>query len=86
MGVEYLDGQMEVTKGYIAYFHARIVSGAYKERVGHVFHGTLGENPFTEEEVLQDEIETMHRHIKRLKELIDAKEKILNPPEDDYSF
>lgn len=50
-----------------AYYHHRIESKAYLTRLGKVFHlPTLGQDdktPFTEEELRQDEIATMERHL-----------------------
>ena len=48
------------------YYKARVDNGVYKLRVGHAFHGGLPENggvAFTEQELLADELATMHRHI-----------------------
>jgi len=69
----YLEGQFEIEKAYVAYFQARIQSGAYKARVGHAWRGLSTEQtPLTLDEILDDELETMHRHIDRMNELLEA--------------
>lgn len=42
-------------------YRVRIENGAYKSRIVH--HGGINGPLFTEEELLQDEIATMNRHI-----------------------
>lgn len=49
-----------------AYFAKRIETGVYKSRVGHVYRGGLPEHggvPYTEQEILEDEVRTMNTHI-----------------------
>ena len=69
---EYLDGQFQRAQAYVLYFHARIVSGAYKLRLGKVFHG-LSNCAMTEEELLQDELDTMNRHIQHMTEIMNER-------------
>lgn len=80
MSLEMLKGQMAVEQAYITYFQVRIQSGVYKTRIRHktseasmingvwTFTGPL----CSEQELLEDEINTMHRHIKRMNDLVDA--------------
>lgn len=63
-----LQAQLAVRQAYVTYFDARIRSGVYKTRK--VQHG-IGGPFYTEEELLQDEIRTMHRHIQLMNELAD---------------
>jgi hypothetical protein len=65
-----LEAQFRREEAYVTYFHARIVSGAYKERLGCVFHGIGNDNPFTELELLNDEVDSMQRHIESMSEII----------------
>ena len=46
----------------------RVASGAYKDRVGKVFHGVTDKVPFTEQELAEDEIRNMSRHIQLAQE------------------
>lgn len=70
--MKYLDGEFSRAQAYVLYFHARIVSGVYKQRLGQVFHGSASDpkNAFTEEELLADEVDTMNRHIMHMTEII----------------
>lgn len=48
------------------YYEQRIATGTWRERIGKVFRGGLPEHggvPFTEIEILRDEVNTMYRHI-----------------------
>lgn len=56
------------------YYAQRIQSGAWRDRIGHVFHGSLPEHggvPYTEDEVLKSELATMHQHIQLAQEYIE---------------
>jgi hypothetical protein len=64
----YLEGQFEIEKAYVAYFGARITSGGYKQRVGNVWMGDG--RVLTEEEILEDELQTMRSHIKIMGDLL----------------
>jgi hypothetical protein len=61
--------QITQTQAYITLWQTEIVSGHYKSR--NVFHGINGPK-FTDEELLKDAMETLHRHVNRLRELVDA--------------
>lgn len=63
-----LQSQFAVRQAYVTYFDARIRSGVYKKRK--VQHGIDGPY-YTEEELLEDELRTMHRHIQLMNELSD---------------
>jgi hypothetical protein len=43
------------------YYAKRIETGSYKERIGKSLN--FDKTPRTEQEILQDEVETMYRHI-----------------------
>ena len=69
-----LEAELKREEAYVTWFHARIVSGYYKQRLGNVWHGAgekKPENLFTEEELLKDEIDTMNRHIQKMNEVLD---------------
>lgn len=63
-----LQSQLAVRQAYVTYFDARIRSGVYKSRM--VTKG-IGGPQFTEDELLQDELATMLRHIHMMNELSD---------------
>lgn len=68
--MKYIEGQILYLNALIMAKHATIISGAYKSRK--VYHG-IGmkpENIFTEEELLQDELQAMHRQIDWLNDAI----------------
>jgi hypothetical protein len=78
--LEVLKAQIISKQCYITYFDARIKSGAYKTRIvhktmdsaiidgKHTFTGPL----MTEAELLNDELQTMLRHIHQMNELIES--------------
>ncbi len=56
------------------YYAQRIQTGAWRDRIGKVFHGALPEHggtPYSEDELLKDELATMHRHIQLAQEHIE---------------
>jgi hypothetical protein len=62
------------------YFEQRIATGVYKEKVGHVFHGFYtdpNKTPYTEEELLREELQTMSRHIALAEEHLDQAKSLL---------
>lgn len=61
----YPEMQFEVRKMYAMLWHAKITSGAYKLR--ELYHGTSGPE-FTDEEKLEDALDTMKRHIELMNE------------------
>ena len=63
-----LQAQLAVRQAYVTYFDARIRSGVYKTRK--VQKG-IGGPYYTEEELLEDEVRTMLRHIHLMNELAD---------------
>lgn len=67
-----LQAQVITEQSYVAYFDARIKSGAYKDRK--VWHGLqrVPENLYSEKELLNDELNTMYTHIKRMHELTES--------------
>jgi len=67
----YLEGQIESRKAWIAYWQTVILSGAYKSRKVYHGFGTDEELEFTEEEKLQDALDTLKRHTELLAELIE---------------
>lgn len=58
------------------YYSKRIDTGSYKERVGKSFDGH--HNPRTEQQILQDEVETMYRHISLAEQHLDMAKGYLN--------
>jgi hypothetical protein len=68
--LEVLKAQITVAQSYVTYYDARIRTGVYKSRKVH--HGGFDGPLLTEEELLKDEIQTMHRHIHRMNDLIDG--------------
>ena len=48
------------------HFAVRINTGAYKSRLGRVTNGARV--PYTEQQILDDEVATMHRHIQLAEE------------------
>ncbi len=68
----YLEGQIEVTKGYIAYWQAVIVSGGYRLRkIYHRLEEGGPEVPLTDDQLLADAQGTLMRHVQRLGELVE---------------
>lgn len=65
----FLEGQIVHRQGLISLWHARIVSGAYKQR--RIFHGTQGPE-LTDDEKLADALMTLDRHVEILHELASA--------------
>lgn len=65
-----IQGQLAMHQAYVTYFQTRIQTGAYKNRKR--YHGSFDGPMYTEEELLADEIQTMHRHITLMQECIDA--------------
>lgn len=62
------------------YYQKRIDTGTWRERIGKVFEGGLPEHggiPYTEERILQDEVQTMHRHIDWAEQHLDHAKGIL---------
>lgn len=56
------------------HFEQRVVTGAYRERLGKAFIGGLPEHggvPMTEDELRQSDLATMHRHITLAEEHIE---------------
>jgi hypothetical protein len=51
------------------YYAKRIETGSYKERIGKSLN--LDKTPRTEQEILRDEVGTMHNHITRAEEHLD---------------
>lgn len=78
--LEVLKAQIAVEQCYVAYFDARIKAGAYKSRIVHKTSESVfihGQHCFTgpimtEQELLNDELNTMLRHIHRMNELIES--------------
>ena len=66
-----LEAEFRIREAYVALFQTRILSGVYKQRLGSAWHGASDkpENLFTEAELLQDEIDTMNRHIELMSEI-----------------
>jgi len=67
----YLEGQIESRKAWIAYWQTVILSGAYKSKKIYHGFGTPEEAEFTDEEKLQDALDTLKRHTELLAELIE---------------
>jgi hypothetical protein len=65
-----IQGNLAVHQAYVTYFQTRIQTGVYKTRKR--YHGGFDGPLFTEEELLADEIQVMHRHIQLMQECIDA--------------
>lgn len=75
VNVEICKAQILAEHAYVMYFQTRIQSGAYKRRTAYRTKSVLGaivKVPFTEEELLEDELATMLRHINRMNELIEV--------------
>lgn len=72
ISMEICKAQIAVEQAYVAYFQARIQSGSYKTRV--VMKGGYGDDKerMTKDELLDDELATMLRHIHRMNEIIDV--------------
>ena len=70
--MDFKEGQIHWLNALILRKHATIVSGAYKNRT--VWHGLGREKKFTEEELLQDELEAMDRQIKWLDDAVQGLE------------
>jgi hypothetical protein len=64
-----LELQVKVAQAYITLWQTEINSGFYKTR--QMYHGTkpVDSAKFTEEELLKDSVQTLHRHVDRLREL-----------------
>lgn len=72
--MKYIEGQVLLAQAYVMRSCARIQSGVYRNRVvykGLPNPGEPHEQRLTSEELLQDEHETLDRHIQRLSELVD---------------
>ncbi len=66
--MNYLEGQIEVTKAHVAYWQTLILSGAYKTRA--IYRRENGKDILlTEAELLKDATDCMNRHVQRLYEL-----------------
>ena len=63
-----LQAQLAVRQAYVTYYDARIRSGVYKTRK--VQRGIDGPY-YTEQELLEDEMRTMLRHIHLMNEIAD---------------
>ena len=73
INLEICKAQLMVEAAYVQYFQARIVSGVYKTR--EVYHGGYGDPNrvrLSEQELLEDELNTMHAHIRRMNEIIEV--------------
>lgn len=62
-----------------AFFMQRVNSGMYKDRLGKVFYGSpeSGGQPLTEEELLRDEMATVHQHIRNAEDHLDHAKEVL---------
>ncbi len=58
------------------HYKVRIETGVYKNRIVH--HGSFDGPLFSEEELLQDEIATMNRHIQMAEDKIEFVQQLLN--------
>jgi hypothetical protein len=66
-----LEGQILQCQAYVNWYQTRILSGVYKSRI--VRRGSAdsqGHIILSERELLEDEINTMHRHIEIMGECI----------------
>lgn len=70
-----IDGQIAKAQAYVAYWAAMANSGAYKNRI--MRHGGSDGDELTEQEKLQDCMETILVHIRRIEELHQYKAKII---------
>lgn len=71
--MDILDMQFLSSFGHLLVWHAKIVSGEYKQRK--VSHGLDGPE-FSDEEKLSDSIQTMGRHVARMDKLSDLRPSI----------
>lgn len=58
-----------------SYYKQRIAAGAFADKLGKVFHGSLPEHggtPYTLSEILDSELATMNRHIALAQEHIEC--------------
>ena len=62
------DGNLLVRFGHLLVWHAKVVSGAYKQR--RISHGITGPE-FTDDEKLSDAIDAMSRHVAMMGEIVD---------------
>ena len=63
------------------YYQQRITTGAWRERIGRVHVGGLPEHggtPMAEDEILCDEVATMHRHIEWAEKHLDYSKELLS--------
>ncbi len=72
----FTEGQIEVTKAYVLYWHTMIVSGAYKNR-----SISRDGRYLTEPELLREALDTMKRHIHILNEHTDRLAPDVTDPE-----
>jgi len=60
------------------HFELRLMTGAYKERVGKVYRGPISDGVLmTEGEIALDEVRTHDAHIRRAEDLLDHAKRLL---------
>lgn len=63
------------------YYEQRIATGAWRDRIGKAFHGFVTDTnkvPLSENELLQDELATMERHIKLAEDWLDSAKSLIS--------